>query len=49
LSVTDIIAGLNMPESKQTRNAIYQVLFRAQKTQEVQKTTRNQYVWSGGN
>jgi hypothetical protein len=49
LSIADLIAGLNMPDSKQTRSAVYQVLFRAQKTQEVQKTTRNQYVWSGGN
>ena len=48
-SIPDILAGLNMPDSKQTRNATYQILFRAQKSGEVQKTTRGQYMWAGGN
>ena len=49
LSIQDLLAGLNIPDSRQSRAAVYQILFRAQKSQEVQKTTRNQYVWAGGN
>lgn len=49
LSVQDILAGLNMPDSRQTRQTVYTILFRAQKSHEVQKTTRGQYVWAGGN
>jgi hypothetical protein len=49
LTIPDILAALNMPDSKQTRNAVYQILFRAQRSHEVQKTTRGQYVWAGGN
>lgn len=48
LSIPDILAGLSMPDSRQSRNAIYNILFRAQKSHEVQKTTRGQYVWAGG-
>jgi hypothetical protein len=49
MSMRDILAALNLPDSKHTRDSIYHILFRAQKSQEVQKTTRGQYVWAGGN
>jgi hypothetical protein len=44
----EILAGLGIADSKQTRNAVFQALFRAQKVSEVQKTTRGLYVWCGG-
>jgi hypothetical protein len=49
MSVEDVLLALNIPVSQQTRNSVKQILWRALKAQEVQKTTRGQYVWSGGN
>ena len=49
MSIPDILAALQIPDSRAIRNMIYQILFRAQKSGEVQKTTRGQYVWAGGN
>jgi hypothetical protein len=49
MGIADIIAAINIPDSRQTRKTIYNILWRAQRSQEVQKTTRGQYVWSGGN
>lgn len=49
MGMPDMLAALNMPDSKVNRNSLYQILFRAQKSGEVQKTTRGQYVWAGGN
>ena len=48
MSMPDILAALNIPDSKTVRNNIFQILFRAQRSGEVQKTTRGQYVWAGG-
>jgi hypothetical protein len=48
MSIPDLLAALQMPDSKALRNQLYQILFRAQKSGEVQKTTRGQYVWAGG-
>ena len=49
LSIQDLLAGLNIPDSRQTRNSVFQILFRAQKSKEVEKTDRGKYVWTGGN
>lgn len=49
MGMADMLAALQMPDSRAIRNNIYQILFRAQKSGEVQKTTRGQYVWAGGN
>jgi AAA domain len=46
LSVPEILANLELPDSKQTRNMVFQVLFRAQKSREIEKTTRGLYVWA---
>jgi len=47
LSIQDLLAGLNIPDSRQTRNSVFQILFRAQKSKEVEKTDRGKYVWTG--
>ena len=46
LSVPEILANLELPDTKQTRNTLYQVLFRSQKSREIEKTTRGLYVWA---
>jgi hypothetical protein len=48
LSVDEILLTLNMPVSQQTRNSVRQLLWRALKAKEVDKTSRGQYVWVGG-
>jgi hypothetical protein len=48
MGMVDLLAELEIPDSKQGRNAIFQVLHRAQKAGEVQKTTRGMFVWCGG-
>src|SRR4029077_7463641 len=48
MSVEDLLFALNIPLSQQTRNAMKQVLWRAVKAQEVQKTNRVHYVWAAG-
>jgi len=47
-SLDDLMMELAIPESQQGRNALKQALFRAQKSQEVGKTGKNQYIWIGG-
>jgi hypothetical protein len=49
MSIEDLLLACNIPVSQQTRNSMKQVLWRAMKSQEVQKTTRGQYVWAAGN
>lgn len=46
MNVKEILAYLNIPESAQTRNTLFQVLFRATKAGEVEKTTTGRYVWN---
>jgi AAA domain len=46
LTVPEILANLELPDTKQTRNIVYQVLFRSQKSREIDKTNRGMYVWS---
>jgi hypothetical protein len=46
LSVPEILGNLELPDTKQTRNSLYQVLFRSQKSREIEKTTRGLYVWA---
>ena len=46
LSVPEILANLELPDTKQTRNSLYVVLFRSQKAREIEKTTRGLYVWA---
>jgi AAA domain len=46
LSMPEILANLELPDTKQTRNTVYQVLFRSQKAREIEKTTRGLYVWA---
>jgi hypothetical protein len=49
MSMPEILAAVGIPESKQAKNALYQVLFRAEKGKEIQKTTRGMWVWAGVN
>jgi hypothetical protein len=44
LGVPEIIAELKLPDTRQARNNITQILYRAMKTKEVEKTTRGRYV-----
>lgn len=44
-TILDMLMELQIPDSKATRNNLYQILFRLQKSGEVQKTTRGLYVW----
>ena len=46
LSVPELLANLELPDTKQTRNMVYQVLFRSQKSREIEKTLRGMYVWA---
>lgn len=45
MSITEIMAAIGLSDGKQVRNNIYQILFRCQKSREVEKTTRGLYVW----
>ena len=44
MTLDDLLLHLNIPESAQTRSALKQVMYRATKSGEVQKTTRGHYV-----
>lgn len=44
--IADLLSELDMPDTKATRNSLYQILYRMQKSNEVQKTTRGLYVWA---
>jgi len=49
MSMPELLAATNIPDSRQARQAIFQVLYRAVRSGTVQKTNRGMYVWSGGN
>jgi hypothetical protein len=46
--IGDLVAACEVTDTREIRKAIYQVLFRAQKAGEVEKTSKNKYVWVGG-
>lgn len=48
MSITDLLVAMELPDSRAMRQSLAQILFRAQKSGDVQKTTRGQYVWCGG-
>jgi hypothetical protein len=48
MSMPELLAAAGIPDSKQARQAMYQLLYRAVRAGEIQKTTRGMYVWSGG-
>jgi hypothetical protein len=46
LSIPDLIIALNLPDSRQERQSLFQILFRCMKSREVEKTSRGRYVSS---
>jgi putative DNA primase/helicase len=48
MSMPEMLAATSIPDSRQARKAIFQVLYRAIRAGNVQKTNRGMYVWSGG-
>jgi hypothetical protein len=49
LGLDDLVFGLGLPDSRQVRNNLKQILWRGMKAKEVDKTGRGQYIWIGGN
>lgn len=47
-SITDVIFACELSDTREIRQAVYKVLFRAQKSDEVEKTSKNKYIWVGG-
>lgn len=47
MSIDDLLFAMSIPISGQSKNSVKQILWRAEKAKEIQKTTRGQYVWAG--
>jgi hypothetical protein len=48
LSISDVIAALHLPDTRQTRNNVAQILYRHVKTKEIEKTNRGRYAKGEG-
>jgi hypothetical protein len=46
MSIPEILATMELPETRELRNNLYQILFRLVQSREVEKTTRGHYIWS---
>jgi len=48
LAIADILAVLHLPDTRQTRNNVSQILYRHVKTKEIEKTNRGRYAKGEG-
>lgn len=46
MTVPDVLLALALPDTRQERNIIFQILYRAMKAREIEKTSRGRYVAS---
>jgi len=49
MSVAELLAATGIPDSRQARQAMFQVMYRACREGVAQRTNRGMYVWTGGN
>lgn len=46
MAVPDVLLALGLPDTRQERNIVFQILYRAMKAREIEKTSRGRYVVS---
>jgi hypothetical protein len=46
MAVPDVLLALDLPDTRQERNIVFQILYRAMKAREIEKTSRGRYVVS---
>jgi hypothetical protein len=46
MTVPDVLLALNLPDTRQERNIVFQILYRCMKSREIEKTSRGRYVAS---
>lgn len=46
MAVSDVLLALDLPDTRQERNIVFQILYRAMKAREIEKTSRGRYVVS---
>ena len=46
LTIAELLIALNVPDTRQERSSLWQILYRCMKSREIEKTSRGRYVSS---